>query len=46
MRYYADDTALKSHNFGRVEYYPSDGQFDPICISYYCPMELEFEVTP
>ena len=46
MRYYADDTALKNHNFGRVEYYPSDGQFDPICIRCEGPFELEFEVTP
>ena len=46
MRYYADDAALKNHNFGRVEYYPSDGQFDPICILCEGPFELEFEVTP
>ena len=45
IRICADDAALKSHNFGRVEYYPSDGQFDPICIRYDHPMELEFEVT-
>ena len=46
MRYYADDAALKNHNFGRVEYYPSDGQFDPICILCEGPFELKFEVTP
>lgn len=41
-----DDAALKNRNFGRVEYYPSDGQFDPICIFCEGPLELKFEVTP
>lgn len=44
MRYYADDAALKNRNFGRVEYYPSDGQFDPICIRCEGPFELDWNL--